>query len=314
MTRNQRGGAATIFGAAVVLMLAMQVAERLDLRAQTGPQDKAGAIVSSRPLADVSLLLEERYAKPITFEEPVWAWRGDVEVKGEDENAYMAQWLKGRRFELPEGLNPQQTPTLNAALLEKVLGAYHSQNGDGTRFKVLESRMGLHIVPAQYHDANGQVVASASVLDARVAVPGAVRMASDHFLAVCAAVTAATGTKVDLNSPWLDMYFAANATVPPNGAAQLLPEQEKAKYSFAWGAPEMPAREALLSLLDNSATTLRWSLLCHPSAKPGDRFCVLNLGPVQVRETGADGKSTLKSLSYDRRVKPSFGAPIPPAK
>jgi hypothetical protein len=172
--------------------------------------------------------------------------------------------------------------------------------------------MGLHIVPAQYHNARGQLVAAASLLDSHVAVPTALRAASGHFEAVCAAITDAAGTKVNLNAPWLDMFFAANAVVPPRNAAELLPEQDRARYSFVWGVPEMPAREALLSLLDSSATTLRWSLLCHPSAKPGDRFCVLNLGPVQVRGTDASGKSTVESLTYDRQVKPSQGAPIPP--
>jgi len=310
MARIEGDGAARFFGAAVALVFAIQLAGPLALRAQTGAQDQTNEIISPRPLSDLALLLEERYAKPVTFEEPVWAWRGDVVVKGSDENARFAQWLVDRRFELPDGLIPGAATDLNAALLGKILDAYHSQNADGTRFKVLESRLGLHIVPAQYHNASGQLVPVASLLDVRVTVPYEARMASAHLRALCDAVTAAAGTKMQVSAPGLDLFFAANALVPQKFAAQLLPEKDRAIYSFVWGAREMSAREALLSLIDSSATTLRWSLLCQPSAQAANRFCSLNVTPLQVRDTGPDGKPMSRTLTYDRGVKPAFGPPM----
>jgi hypothetical protein len=273
MARIEGDGAARFFGAAVALVFAIQLAGPLALRAQTGAQDQTNEIISPQPLSDLALLLEERYAKPVTFEEPVWAWRGDVVVKGSDENARFAQWLVDRRFELPDGLIPGAATDLNAALLGKILDAYHSQNADGTRFKVLESRLGLHIVPAQYHNASGQLVPVASLLDVRVTVPYEARMASAHLRALCDAVTAAAGTKMQVSAPGLDLFFAANALVP-------------------------------------QATTLRWSLLCQPSAQAANRFCSLNVTPLQVRDTGPDGKPMSRTLTYDRGVKPAFGPPM----
>lgn len=270
---------------------------------------------------DAALLLEARYAKPVTYEDPVWQWRGDAYVAGHDENAPMSLALKNRQLFLPDRLTPAETSLLDAALVGRVLDAYHSQNAADTHYKVTTSRLGLHIIPTQFHNASGQLVPAGTLLDAYIRVPEGRRMASDHLQALRDAVTASAGTSLEGsgNDRWLDNFYAAGGLVPPKFATKVLTKEEQEPYSFVWGASTMTARDALLSLLDSSATTLSWRLLCQPSAKQRDRFCVLNVVPLQVPAIAADGnplldaagKPKMRSVSYDRLREPPKSIPRP---
>jgi hypothetical protein len=270
---------------------------------------------------DAALLLEARYVRPVTYEDPVWLWRGEAYAVSSDETGPMALWLKNRLLILPDGLTPAETPMLDAALVDRVLAAYHSQNGGDTRFKVTVSRLGLHIIPTQFRNADGKLSSGGALLDAYIQIPEARRMASDHLQALRDAVTASTGTSLEQsgNDKWLDQFYAAGGLVPPKFAAKVLTEEERKPYSFVWGATVMTARNALISLLDSSATTLSWRLLCQPSAKPENRSCVLNVVPLQVPAVSADGKPLLdtagkpkmRSVSYDRLREPPQTIPRP---
>jgi len=311
------------YGAAACLALALltlRLAVPPGSLAQTAALKPDGRTIDApRPLMDAALLLEARYAKPVTYEDPVWLWRGDSYLAGYDENLPMALALKGRSLTLPKGLTPAETPTLNAALVGRVLDAYHSQNATDTRFKVTESRLGLHITPTQFHDAQGQLVPASTLLDVEIRVPEARRMASGHLQALCDAVTTSAGTSLINGGLWFDEFYAAGGLVPPRFATKVLTEKEREPYTFVWGATTMIARDALLSLLDSSGTTLSWRLLCQPSAKPQDRFCVLNVVPIRVPAIGADGKPLLdaagkpqmQSVSYDRLPEPPKSLPLP---
>jgi hypothetical protein len=173
-------------------------------------------------------------------------------------------------------------------------------------FTVVESSLGLHIIPAQARDENGTLVKAGSLLDATVTVPSASRMPSEHLRALCEAVTSSSGTKLDLAAKWADQFFAPNHAVPPYGAAALLSIQERAPYSFSWGARDVRARDALIALVESSSTTLSWALLCQPSLKPENRSCTLNVAPLQVTRTGPHGEPIRKALSYDRCGKCDF--------
>ena len=162
-------------------------------------------------------------------------------------------------------------------MLRAVTEAYNLQNADGTLFQATVSRIGLHILPLQMHDANGKLVRAATLLDGNISVPSTLRMPSEHVRALCAAVTASAGISLELNYPWLDMAFAPNGLRPPKAAAELLSTKEKERFSVVWGAADVTAREALESLIDLSAAKLTWYLFCQPSAKPENRSCVLNM-------------------------------------
>ena len=259
-------------------------------------QSQAPAVINSaRPLHDAALLLESRYQKVVTYEDPVWMWQGDSIQTGMNENARV---LIHRPLVLFPDAAPERSPKLDAALVATFVSAYQRQNTGGAQFEVGSSSWGLHIVPLQAHDESGALVPATRLLDARISVPEESRMASEHLKALANSITMATGIKVVGGTPYIDAFFAANGILPPKGAAQLLPQAEKAPYSFSWGAAAVPARDALIDFLGHSSTTLSWKLLCGPGRMDGD--CVLNLNPIVVMTPGPDGKLERHPISYDR--------------
>jgi len=259
-----------------------------------------------RPLEQARLFLENKYEKVVTYEDPVWRWAGDSVAAGSQSVRGFDRLLWERQLDLPPDVTAQESPKLDAHLVQRIVDAYHRQNPGGTRFKVLEFSLGLHIVPADVRDQNGTLVEASSLLDRKITVPPASRMPSEHFRAICEAITSASGTTLDLGGKWLDHFFAPNGAVPRYGAAMLFTAKEKEPYSFQWGAADVPAREALIGLIESSSTTLTWALLCQPTLRAEDRFCVLTLAPIQLTGVDSDGKPARKSLGYDRCGKCEF--------
>jgi hypothetical protein len=229
-------------------------------------------------LHEVAQLLNQRYHKTVTYEEPILVWRGDL-VPGRFPEASMGLWQKDRHFVVPTGLDPQHTAVLDLGVLRAVVESYNSQNSDGPLYKATESQFGLHILPLHMRDANGEIVEATSLLDAQVTVASALRMPSEQLQALCDAVTAAGNGALQFTYARirLDIAFAPNGLLPPRGAAQLLSAKEKEPFSIVWGVSGVTAREALVNLIRLSQTKLTWYLLCQPGARPQDRFCVLNL-------------------------------------
>jgi hypothetical protein len=261
-------------------------------RAASQPQ----VVTSGRPMNKVALLLEERYAEAVTYEDPIYLWEGDAEASAKARGLYP----KERSFVLPFELRPDRTAIPGVASLRRILGealaAYHEQT-DGPRFEILTSRWGLHIVPVKARDATGQLVQVMPLLNCIIDVPVASRLPSAHFEAICEAVTKVGGVTIKANSPWLDQYFLPNGQQPPR-YAWTLADKDKEKFCFAWGVTRMMARDALIGLIEPSATTLKWQLLCNP--EPWDRNCVLNLSPIQVIAGGPEDSPAKKAKIYDR--------------
>jgi len=235
--------------------------------------------------------LQEYFAKPVTYEDPIWMWEGDMTTSAVAKGLYP----RDRTFTLPVELKPGKNLTLDTALLGEILDAYHRQT-DGPRSRVISSRWGLHIIPAEARDTTGRWAPAGSLLDTRIYIPVAGGRPFMHFRALCDALTKASGIKIIPGSHWLDQFFAPNGIVPPY--SRLLTEEEEKQISISWGANDVTAREALISLIELSATTLSWDFRCNP--QPWDRFCVFNLNPIQILVEGPDGKPQRKSLTHDR--------------
>ena len=253
-------------------------------------------ITSPRPLADASDLLQHLYGKVVTYEEPVLVWRGELESQaGRDPNRKWGLFPKPQGFLVPS--DTSLDPNL-ASALSKTLDAYHQQTS-GTRFQILTSNWGLHIVPVQAHDENGDLVPTGSVLDSRVTVATEERTPEQHLLALLAAATSATGTSIVTGGQGgpggFDRVFRA---APPR---------------FQWGVDGMVARDALIDLLTRSATTFSWRLKCQASARLEDRFCVLNLAMIEVAVTDAQGQPATRVLKFDRCGDCPPPPPPPPA-
>jgi hypothetical protein len=133
-------------------------------------------------------------------------------------------------------------------------------------------------------------------------------MAGEHLDALYDAVAHASNVNLTKFWPSFDQYYAANGLSPSMSIliplrARQIGDAAKRPYSFAWGASDVTAREALLSLLNNSATTMAWYVTCHPNPTPGLGSCMFSVVPLKVSVTGPDGSPEEKDLSFDRCVK-----------
>lgn len=233
------------------------------------------------PLEKAAERLQQIYARPVTYEDPARLWRGEMEVApiGRDGKEHLR--VKQHSLTMPEGLATGETVSLDAVTVTRVVEAYHQQNPDQARFRVIESRMGFHIVPAQVHDKTAQLAPSASPLDASISVPVEERTASEHLTALCKAVAAAAGTPIEAFIPYFDGYYAANGYLLP----RIRTGSERPYMLFKWGATAEVARDALIDLLDGSATTLSWTLHCGLTSGQSQNGCILELPPLQVGPT-----------------------------
>lgn len=278
------------------------------------PQDHpASPEVVQRPLSRVAWALEHRYATVVTYEDPVLLSRDDMYAAPGDENPRLFGAGFGLFF-LPADLTPQKTPKLTAAALGEAVDLYHQLNPSGPRFRVLETHYGLHIVPDSVRDQTGARAPSRPVLDTPITVPVGLRTASGHLNAFRDAVAAASGIRVLLNAEVFDEDYAYGGLVPHQAVTLLGTDEEKRPYSFEWGVPApVPARDALISLLEGSATTLKWYVWYSPAPRPEDRSFLLGIDAMSVEVAGEDGKVHLKRLRYDRCTKcPPLPQPMPP--
>jgi hypothetical protein len=82
----------------------------------------------------------------------------------------------------------------------------------------------------------------------------------------------------------------------------------KADVMVAWGAQGIPAREALINLLDPSATSIPWRFVC----KAG-RECFIQVDAIRLQAAMPDGQIGWTALMYDRCAScPKLGAPPVP--
>jgi len=263
------------------IMLLVQLAATTQQQIPTG---SSPLVTSPRPLADAARRLQEAYGKVVTYEEPILTWRGELEAKpGRDPEGKWELFPKVQAFFMPTESRPG---TDLASLLENTVAAYHQQTS-GTRFQLLSSPLGYHIVPVQVHDENGRFVATTSVLDQIVTVPSEARSAMQHLRALGAAISSRGPIRIDISAVrgkarGFDTAFRAQPDV------------------FPWGAYSAVARDALVDLLNQSATTFFWHLNCQASAQASDRFCALNVGAIEVAVTDSQGKPAKRVLWYDR--------------
>ena len=275
------------------------------------------AIHSVHPLSDFAQQLGGLYAKQITFEEPLLLWSGDQE----DPRAPGFFEPKYRDFTPPPGLTPQEAPVLTLGMLRSAIEAYHSQT-DGPRYTATESGGGFHIIPIAAADADGNPGAPINLLDAPVTIPFARRTPTEHFQALCDAIAAGSGVKILcavgpgtslLETLYLPngRYFHLNDMVFENRTATgetipLTPERAKRKeqiheqMSIGWGAQGVSARDAMVSLLEPSATTFTWHFLCQGGLGLKGRTCVLNVTTINILKKVPGGVSAYPLLQWDR--------------
>jgi hypothetical protein len=137
------------------------------------------------------------------------------------------------------------------------------------------------------HDENGRSVPATSALDQIITVPNEVRTAEQHLLALGAAINSTGPTHLDISAVpgsarGFDIAFRAQPEV------------------FQWGVHSVVARDALIDLLNQSASTFTWVLYCQASAQARDRLCALTVRLIEVAVTDSEGKPAKRVLTFDR--------------
>jgi hypothetical protein len=223
-------------------------------RAQTG---NPVTISGFRPLYDLARQLEDRYARPVTIENALEKWAGELHRLpsgglGESPHSIV----------LPESDGIFSAPGISIDLVRRALDEFHRQNPDRSRFKVIESKIGFHIVPTDAHDEAGVLRPIPGILDTTVSVPAQARTFTGHLGALVEAVSAATGIRFWPLIENFDAKYAANGYFLRY--PQLKSPKDRPYLEFEWGTNGVSARDALIELLAGSATTMTWELACGP--------------------------------------------------
>ncbi len=220
----------------------------------------------------------------ITYEDPLWEWPGEMvpvlgssKVAPDTKGGWTPDWVT---FRLPDPGSP--APDLPVRLAQ-VLAAYHQTSGP--RFPILSSKLGLHIVPLQVRDRDGRLAPARNPFEKPVFIPQQERTAHQHLTALGAAVEAANdglkiaiaGLVTDMRGDSINFMFA--------------PTRDDDR-PFLWGTkiPNMTARDALIDLLDHSATTFYWDMKCRGTITVRHNECFMYVAPVEIGTVGPDGK------------------------
>lgn len=237
-------------------------------------------IASPRPMAMEADRSQRAYGKAITYEDPVWAWRGETGPFGPNFSPLPLTFTR------PADADSE---TDAGTALQATLDAYHQQTA-GPRFRIVTSKWGLHIIPAQVHDESGRLVPATNPLDAHVNVPQEERSATGHFMELCAALS--SSLKMTIH------YF--DGSIYLNGTSAFEQHFSAQPARFTWGTNGLAARDAVIDLLERSATTYSWRFYCEDGATPQARQCALNVTPVEVTKRDGAGLPYNATLEWDR--------------
>jgi len=228
-----------------------------------------------RGLETVALRLERIYKKPIYFEDALLESPGDLMDRGYD------RVPKALVFRMP--VDTASEPDLSKALAA-VLNAYNLESG-GPRYRILQSGLGLHLIPTEMRNAQGQWVPAKNPLDQSINIPKGSRTIQEHSDLFAAAVGRVSGTDYKFVPWWLRI--------------DTLESWFGNKGRFIWGTegPQL-AREALIGLFGQSETSFHWGSSCWTEAK--GFVCHLIVTSLTIPVMQPDGKAVYREVHHDR--------------
>ena len=258
-------------------------------------------ITGPRALGILADRLQAAWARPVTYEEPLWVHLSDISTEGDP-----VLHTNGPRFRtvtLPVAALANRDKVRHVAHAREIVAGFNRDNAP-LEFAVTESKWGLHLIPVRNKDRNGVPQATTTVLDDLVVVPVENRSPFGHLTALAQALSRKAG-----------LHVAASTAVQGFAFDNLFAPADS-PHQIAWGtAGSVKGRDALLDLLQRSATTYSWRLNCQPAtAGSTAAFCVLNVGPIRLDVGAANGQSTPKILEWDRCVRCKPLRPPPPPR
>ena len=237
------------------------------------------SVTGSSPLAKAAEEFEARYGIPISYEDPAYAYDGDLvdhtdpDYKRSHPDGPKALVPKGGTVVLRGNFHAPVRSSVDAMPLLQSLLDDHARAGNPGEFALVPSGDGVVIVPTKVRDANGFLVPDQSPLEVRISFPELQRTDLETLDAICGTILADSGMKVGVASHNFDGLRSTEA---------------RGKYYVTIGANNEPARSVLQRTLarlerpepgnKTPIPKMAWSLLYVP----GQKIYVLNVGQVLV--------------------------------
>jgi hypothetical protein len=174
-------------------------------RAQTAQDVRQLNIDDPRPVAKAVEELVARYDYVITYEDPRFAYDGDLQdvttVVRRDLDRYPPG--KAPKVIVPRSekltMNLPYSASVNTQTLASILDQLtraQSIRGEGGHFRVVQVGDVFHVLPTEIRDRNGNWTAQSSILDVPISLPLEDRSDVEMLDAVVKAVSAATHIKI----------------------------------------------------------------------------------------------------------------------
>lgn len=221
-----------------------------------------------RPVLQASMELARRYGYVITYEDPKYAYQGDLkDVTQERRDLSRYPFGKApKTYELSGGALALTIP--NAAqvdestmygLLEEAVQSWTNGGKGGGHFQVQRQDGIFHVVPTEVRDRNGDWQPTHSILDTPITFITQSRDDWQTYKAIGAAVSAVMGIKV---------ITLINGGIVLGGAAD--------RNQYVLGAQDEPAAVVLMRAFNAMKRRRTWYLLYEPTL----RAYVLNIEDV----------------------------------
>ena len=208
-----------------------------------------------RPVALAAEILEKKYGWIITYEDPQFAYEGDlVDVTETVWKNYVPG--QARRVLVPKGGElafeydidaVTKRPANAAVVVQQLLDAYAIAGNPGV-FRLEQNGQRVHIIAVASKAKNGVLTPYQPVLDTLITVPPQKRTGAEFLTAFCDAISKVSGTSVVLGSVPLNRLY---------------------RFETKSGAQDQKARDFLSNELDRMSTNVKWSwkLLFDPVSK-----------------------------------------------
>jgi hypothetical protein len=215
-----------------------------------------------RPVATAITLLEAKYTRVITYEDPRYVYSGDISDVTETVRRDLSSFRPGEapRVLIPKGgklafeddSNERPDPERS---LRRLLAAYAANLGSAS-FQIERREKGFDIFPTAVKNVSGKLVPQASILDSVITLPKRERSGLRELEDVCAAIAKAKQMRVVVGTIPIGLF---------------------SHYKEEYGVRSR-ARDVLIQLLARTgpATHLSWQLLYDPGLK----MYVLNIHEV----------------------------------
>ena len=216
------------------------------------------SVDSSRPVATALLELTNRHPGILTYEDPPYAYSGDIQDATLQVRGRQAQGAEGRVL-VPQGgrIFGQYDVYVGTGrivdgrrVVERIV-QFNNRNDLGGHFRLIGGPEALHVVPLEARDANGEWNALGSILDVNISISTGVMEGGALLHEILKETAAVSGTNI----------FGASYERFNNAFARFEGEID---------VKDTPARDVLKSLLQEISERFTW----HLNFDPGGQYYI----------------------------------------